>query len=310
MNESVETLLASLETLSQNIRGKIELIKSGVKSTFELEVIHRETKRMLANYDSAITRCTGYTALCPDLDISSHRTTYERLFSSEHQAVISARSALTAQPSARSQLVRRIAAPVQPADSLAQDITDSLCTLTQTMQDELLRSEASFEIMARSTKRMQATAETYTVFGGVLTTSKRMIANLWRREKTDRMLIMAAVGMYSLVLLYIAGKRLWFPRFIFPWIYRCVAFVFRLVYPHREPIHVTVDTAVSTLASSNVVEPINVSLDAAVSALASSNVVESIISATQDSLLLDPTPTTSTQDAVEQPTKADSYQEL
>lgn len=153
-----------------------------------------------------------------------HACLTRSLVSRLHAAALQRRAELlkTQVTTARQELLRRQSAPDErhaapPADALAREISDSLRQMSQSMQDEIARSEASYQLLQRSTRRLEATGETFGAFGAVVSESRRLIGRLWSRERTDRFLIGTALALYLLVLLYVASQRLWLPALLLSW---------------------------------------------------------------------------------------------
>lgn len=233
----------NLENYAPSIESKIIALKRGgsVKNLNELEIIYGEAKSLLFQYESAIKKCDRFAELCPELPVASHKQTFNNLLVTLHRATLEARSRLLNMrvSKAREQLFWRSPSSTavdgnnaaeasksiieEPAEALATEITLSLKNMSQTIQDEILRSEASFTVLERSSKRLAATADTYVIFGGVINTSLRMIKNLWRRESNDRLMIGLALLGYFLALFYIASQRLWFP-----WIGRLLSGIWQI----------------------------------------------------------------------------------
>jgi hypothetical protein len=244
---------ATLENYPPSIESKIAAMPSCC-SLPELENVYREAKNLLFEYESALERCARYSELCPELSVTHHRQTFSKLLTNLHKTILETRGILANRrvTSARERLLNSRKPEEMgrdPADSMAQDISESLRSMSRTLQDELLRSEENYDVLVRSTKRLGTTTETYNAFGGVVTTSKRLIQNLWQRERTDRWMIFMALGLYTVVLLYIASRRLWFPTFIFPLIGRLfagswaiVAYFWRLIRRPEIVANVTTTT--------------------------------------------------------------------
>jgi len=214
-----------LEDFAPSIESKISAIRTGVSDLIELEAINRETKNLLSRYEVETEKCGQFCQLYPDLPIAQHRATYNRLVGELHSAMLQARAKLSKSRSANAgELVRKrnIIIGNDPAASLAQEISTSLRAMNSTLQDEVLRGENSLEILQRSAKRMEATGGLYHGFDSVLSTSKRLIKGLWTRERTDRWMIMAVLGLFYLVLVYIAMERLWLGKLVRPFITRLV----------------------------------------------------------------------------------------
>lgn len=207
-----------LEDFITSIESKINAIQRGTNSKTELEAVYTSGRRLLNEYEQAIEKLSR---LDGEESVKSHRSEYGRLIALLHQSVLSARSRLKPSSNAEFLLARRDnnidkskTNHTSPADSLAQDISESLRTMRKTMEGELLRAESSFGILEDSSIRMTATGRTYGMLGGVLHGSRKAIQGLWRRERTDRWLIMAALTFYVLVIAYVLARRIWWPKFL------------------------------------------------------------------------------------------------
>lgn len=225
---------SSLDDYEPSIQSKIEALHSGLATSHaEVESISREARHLLSQYGREVERCARFVHLYPELPISQHRRTRECLVEALHAAILEARAAIgrraigsSGPPSkgpASSPLVLadasnsvRPTTAIDPTAALAQEITDTLRSMSATLQEEVLRSETSYDIMQRSSKRMQATSEMYRSFGGLLGVTKRLIAGLWRRERTDRWMILAALTLFYSVLFYVALRRLWVGKLLMP----------------------------------------------------------------------------------------------
>lgn len=224
----------SLEDFELCIEAKLGVLRDAASRSSvampEVEGARRDAGRLLSEYESAIEKAWRLRHLqgTDDATLSQHEANHRRLLGALHQCILEARAAANRPVSRRAELLRRRAVPsggegartgtagATPADSLAQDISDSLREMASTMQEELLRSETSYSILQASSKRMAATGAQYQSLGGVLGSSARLIRELWRRERSDRWLIFVALAIYGLVLLYIASRRLWLLSLLLP----------------------------------------------------------------------------------------------
>lgn len=232
---------SSLDDYEPSIQSKIEALRSGLASSHaEVESISREARQLLSQYGREVERCARFVHLYPELPISQHCRTRECLVEALHAAILEARAIIgrratsfSAAPSNgapltagspssplavltdKRDLVRHTTA-IDPTAALAQEITDTLRSMSVTLQEEVLRSETSYDIMQRSSKRMQATSEVYRSFGGLLGVTKRLVSGLWRRERTDRWMILAALILFYSVLFYVALRRLWVGKLLMP----------------------------------------------------------------------------------------------
>lgn len=119
----------------------------------------------------------------------------------------------------RSELLHRRVLPgaaTRPADStqvdnLASQVTTSLRRVKQNMQDEIEKSILSYQILERSTKRLNDTGKQYDEFGGVLGRTRTALKQLWRRERADQYWISGAFLVFGLSAAYVFAKRIWIP---------------------------------------------------------------------------------------------------
>ncbi len=93
-------------------------------------------------------------------------------------------------------------------EGLAKDVTDSMRRLKKNLADELDKSLLNYQILERSTKRLQSTNKQYEQFNGVLATTKATLKDLWRKERSDQFWISAAFGAFISMAVYILWQRL------------------------------------------------------------------------------------------------------
>lgn len=224
--------LVNLENFETSISSKIVAIH-GVKNSLELEAMHQEVKQLLSKYELDIRRAQRIMMVLPheSINLDFHKQCHRQLLEELHQAIATVRPTLPLSIGLRSgqsqQLIRRRPqANEDPANSLAQDISDTLRNLSGTLHDEVLRSESSYAILQRSSKRLTMTTETYKTMGGLLGISRRLIAGLWNRERMDRWLILATLALFYVIVTYIVIQRmgmLW-------WVWRGVRLIFSGVW--------------------------------------------------------------------------------
>ncbi|VDC00158.1 unnamed protein product [Peniophora sp. CBMAI 1063] len=88
------------------------------------------------------------------------------------------------------------------------DVTDAMrCTLAL-MQGELERSVLSAQMLESSTASLKSTADTHDVLTNLLGTSKQLITALEKTDWMDRLLILAALAFFLLVVLFILKQRI------------------------------------------------------------------------------------------------------
>ncbi|KAF9002392.1 Sec20-domain-containing protein [Hymenopellis radicata] len=113
-----------------------------------------------------------------------------------------------------------------PADALMQannDVTEALRRTIGIMQGELERSVLSNQMLESSTASLRATSSTHDILTNVMGTSKQLITALEKADWLDRMLIMAALAFFFLVVLFVLKQRVvdrtmrvafWWTRFV------------------------------------------------------------------------------------------------
>ncbi|KIY61527.1 Sec20-domain-containing protein [Cylindrobasidium torrendii FP15055 ss-10] len=103
------------------------------------------------------------------------------------------------------------------------DVTDALQRTIGLMQGELEKSVLSTQMLESSTATLRSTSATHDTLTNVMGTSKQLITALEKADWMDRMLIMAALLFFILVVLFIIKQRLvdrgvriafWWTRFL------------------------------------------------------------------------------------------------
>ncbi|KAK7441005.1 Protein transport protein sec20 [Stygiomarasmius scandens] len=103
------------------------------------------------------------------------------------------------------------------------DVTDALRRTVGLLQGELERSVLSIQTLEQSTASLRATSSTHDMLTNAMGTSKELITALEKTDWMDRMLIIAALVFFFLVVLFILKQRLvdrglriafWWTRFI------------------------------------------------------------------------------------------------
>ncbi|KAI0676488.1 Sec20-domain-containing protein [Trametes maxima] len=103
------------------------------------------------------------------------------------------------------------------------DVTDALQRTIGLMQSELERSVLSTQLLESSTAALKSTSSTHDVLSTLMSTSKHLITALEKSDWLDRLLILAALAFFILVVLFILKQRLvdrglrialWWTRFV------------------------------------------------------------------------------------------------
>ncbi|KAK7678316.1 hypothetical protein QCA50_018664 [Cerrena zonata] len=103
------------------------------------------------------------------------------------------------------------------------DVTEALQRTIGLMQGELERSVLSSQLLEASTASLKSASTTHDVLDNLMTTSKHLITALEKSDWLDRLLILAALCFFILVVLFILKQRLvdrslrialWWTRFI------------------------------------------------------------------------------------------------
>ncbi|KAI0346703.1 Sec20-domain-containing protein, partial [Trametopsis cervina] len=105
----------------------------------------------------------------------------------------------------------------------SNNITEALQRTVTLMQGELDKSVLSTQLLEASSASLRSASSTHDVLDGLLTTSKYLITALEKSDWVDRLVIMAALVFFVLVVLFILKQRLvdrglriafWWTRFI------------------------------------------------------------------------------------------------
>ncbi|ORY97898.1 Sec20-domain-containing protein [Syncephalastrum racemosum] len=91
----------------------------------------------------------------------------------------------------------------------SSDVTDALRRTSSLMQQELEKSSISATMLAESSKTLHSTYSEYQGFGSLMNISKRLVTQLEASDWLDRLLLMAGLAFFTLVVLYIIKKRTW-----------------------------------------------------------------------------------------------------
>lgn len=216
---SLDFSVEGLEEFYEGASIKITAINSALTPE-ELDRVYRECRTMLNNYDQAIHRYTQYASLSEDPDTvaqisGEHRQKHTDLVARLHRTVLQRKSELP-KVNAREALFAGLQSadsktnvPKGTADTMGEDISRDLRGMAQTLQEEILRSETSYQIMERSSKRLRNTNESYLALAPILLNSSKLIKNLWQREKSDKFWIISVLIFYAMVVCYILARRLW-----------------------------------------------------------------------------------------------------
>ncbi|KAI0703494.1 Sec20-domain-containing protein [Cytidiella melzeri] len=105
----------------------------------------------------------------------------------------------------------------------SNNLTQALHRTMELMRNELDVSVQSKELLDASTANLRSVSSTHDVLDGLLSTSKHLITALEKTDWLDRLLIMAALAFFVLVVLFILKQRLvdrglriafWWTRFL------------------------------------------------------------------------------------------------
>ncbi|KAL4249862.1 Sec20-domain-containing protein [Abortiporus biennis] len=88
------------------------------------------------------------------------------------------------------------------------DVTVALHRTIDLMQGELERSVLSSQLLDQSTASLRSASKTHDVLDGLMVTSKHLITALEKSDWLDRLLILAALLFFILVVLFILKQRL------------------------------------------------------------------------------------------------------
>lgn len=90
----------------------------------------------------------------------------------------------------------------------ANDITESLLSISRVMNDSVQQSAESLSTLVSSSSTLKNTNEELKDQSGVIQTSHRLLTKYNRREFTDKFLIFLALAFFFSTVLYILKKRL------------------------------------------------------------------------------------------------------
>ncbi|KAL4263625.1 Sec20-domain-containing protein [Pleurotus pulmonarius] len=88
------------------------------------------------------------------------------------------------------------------------DVTDALRRTMNLMQGELERSVLTTQMLETSTASLRSTSTTHDTLTNLMGTSKHLITALEKADWLDRLLILAALSFFILVVLFILKKRI------------------------------------------------------------------------------------------------------
>lgn len=87
------------------------------------------------------------------------------------------------------------------------DVTEALHRTVNLMQGELERSVLSTQMLDASTATLRSTSNTHDTLDSILTTSKQLVTALEKADRMDKLLIMAGLAFFFLVVLFILKQR-------------------------------------------------------------------------------------------------------
>lgn len=91
----------------------------------------------------------------------------------------------------------------------ANDLTESLLSITRVINDNVTRSGEALNTLVKSSSTIRKTDEELKDQSGVIKTGHRLLTKYSRRECTDKFLIFLALALFFSTVLYILKKRLW-----------------------------------------------------------------------------------------------------
>ncbi|KAH9833336.1 Sec20-domain-containing protein [Rhodofomes roseus] len=103
------------------------------------------------------------------------------------------------------------------------DVTEALQRTIALMQGELEKSVLSTQLLDASSSSLRSTSSTHDVLDGLLVTSKHLITALEKSDWLDRLLVLAGLAFFILVVVFILKQRIvdrglriafWWTRFI------------------------------------------------------------------------------------------------
>lgn len=89
----------------------------------------------------------------------------------------------------------------------SSDVTDALRRTINLMQGELERSVLSTQMLDASTTTLRSTSSTYDTLDNVLIASKQLVTALEKADRMDKLLVMAGLAFFFLVVLFILKQR-------------------------------------------------------------------------------------------------------
>lgn len=89
-----------------------------------------------------------------------------------------------------------------------QNLTDALRRTAQTLQEELEKSVLATQILESSTATIRSSTLQQEVLDTVMDTSKQLVKALEKADWIDRMLILAALLFFTLVVLFVLKQRI------------------------------------------------------------------------------------------------------
>ncbi|KAI0366810.1 Sec20-domain-containing protein [Pilatotrama ljubarskyi] len=166
--------------------------------------------------------------------VDDFKATLTRLKKDMRAAVLASKRAIDSQQASRWKELLRSSA-VREKQSLNEkvtedalmkannDVTEALQRTIGLMQGELERSVLSTQLLESSTAALKSTSTTHDVLSSLMSTSKHLITALEKSDWLDRLLIIAALVFFLLVVLFILKQRLvdrglrialWWTRFM------------------------------------------------------------------------------------------------
>jgi len=87
------------------------------------------------------------------------------------------------------------------------DVTEALRRTVNLMQGELERSVLSTQMLDASTATLRSTSNTYDALDNILAASRQLVIALEKADRMDKLLIMAGLVFFFLVVLFILKQR-------------------------------------------------------------------------------------------------------
>ncbi|KDQ31948.1 hypothetical protein PLEOSDRAFT_1100467 [Pleurotus ostreatus PC15] len=156
------------------------------------------------------------------------------------------------------------------------DVTDALRRTMNLMQGELERSVLTTQMLETSTASLRSTSTTHDTLTNLMGTSKHLITALEKADWLDRLLILAALSFFVLVVLFILKQRIvdrglrvafWWTRFLPGGVQRVPEDVLgEAEKGHHVPVSsISVATSLATAAVSSLISAVTPSLAASLS---------------------------------------------